>query len=655
MNSGPIAFAIAVAGFSYGARRIARILTLELSLGPFAPGALTAGLGVGLYLFAVAFAGRVAGSFDAGLWTGAGAGVLLAGASRLLPMPQGQLPRASRRTELWVLFIAVASVLLYYDLAFTYQMHDEFALFGHKSMVEQLRRGTYPVYFPPMPQFEARYHYGFDVLAGVLTRSFGASSDLAIDLVTILLVLFMAQAAAAVACDTGAERSAPLAIAAIHLGGGLAAIMLAGDPAMHPRCFAQYHHPTCGVQLYPTQLLNIFQHPVSLGVPMFLVMLLLAPRIAGWHDQDREIWRRPAWWILLLLAPPFLAAFALGHVVYYGLASLAAVSAVPFWLMRREQKMPVVIGPLVLFVVLGLGFLLARSLGGMLAEHPYVDTTLFAPREVLGFPKDHAPLQIVENYLVNLGLGFALFPVIAILALKERRPPVLMLLAFAFGGMLAPQLYDYARSWDIVKFPSAASYALAVLYVVVIDRALAARPFPVTWVRRLGAALLMATGITTAVFLVFPLQRPGTKLYSDTKVDADPLVRKTIDWWLAHGYQDEEVIYAQRNVAKELSVFGGLSTVGFDSDFYFLGIDLKKLYRLRALGHRVKHRMDRAALEELGIRWVMFSDEEVNNLGKPAQDALDDAGRFQLMHTIEDPRPGKRRRIWRVRTSTTGR
>lgn len=652
MNSALIAFLIAVAGFSYGARRIARMLTLELSLGAFAPGAITAGLGVGLYLFAVAFAGRQAGSFDTGLWSGAGAGVLLAVIARLLPMPAGQLPRASRRTELLVLLVTAATLLLYVDLAFTYQMHDEFALFGHKSMVEQLRRGVYPVYFPPMPQHEARYHYGFDVLAGVLTRGFGASSDLAIDLVTILLVLFMAQAAAAIACDAGAERSAPLAVAALHLGGGLAAVMLAGDPAMHPRCFAQYHHPTCGVQLYPTQLLNIFQHPVSLGVPMFLVLLLLAPRIAGWHDVDRRIWRRPAWWTLLLLTLPFLASFALGHIVYYALACLAAVSALPFWLMRRERKMPVLIGPLALTGVLGLGFLLAHTLGGMLAEHPYVDTTLFAPREVLGFPKDHTPVQIVESYLVNVGLGFALFPVIALLALKERRPPVIMLLAFAFGGMLAPQLYDYARSWDIVKFPSAASYALSILYVVVIDRALAGRAFPVTWVRRLGAGLLMATGIATAVFLVFPLQRPGTKLYGDTKVDADPLVRKTIDWWLARGYQDDEVIYAQRNVAKELSVFGGLSTVGFDSDFYFLGVELKELYRLRALGSQVKYRMDRESLEELGIEWVMFSDEEVNNLGVVAQKALEEPNRFELMHTIEDPRPGKRRRIWRVRTST---
>jgi hypothetical protein len=288
----------------------------------------------------------------------------------------------------------------------------------------------------------------------------------------------------------------------------------------------------------------------------------------------------------------------------------------------------------------------------MLATHPAVDTTLLARREVIGFPANTPLLGMLEAHVANLGLGFVLLPVFAAAVLWERRPQVALLFAFACGGILAAQLYNYQRSWDIVKFPSASSFALSLLYVVVVDRLLASRPFPWIWLRRAGAALLMVTGVTTAIFVAIPLPGHGMKLYDDAHHVADPLVKKTIDWWLANDYRDEDLIYAQKNIARELAVYGGLSTVGSDTDFYYLGIDRRTLTRREWMSRRIKHSMDAKALEELGVRWVMLSDEEMKNLGAHAQRELS-TERFEVMHTVDDPRPGKRRRIWRVKTTQT--
>jgi hypothetical protein len=260
---------------------------------------------------------------------------------------------------------------------------------------------------------------------------------------------------------------------------------------------------------------------------------------------------------------------------------------------------------------------------------------------------------MVLAHVANLGVGFVLLPVFVAAAFRERRPQVAMLVAFACGGILAAQLYNYQRSWDIVKFPSASSYALSLLFVVVVDRALVGRPFPWTWLRRAGFALLTVTGVTTAIFVAVPLPGKGMKLYDDTRQLPDPLVRQTIDWWLARGYRDDELIYAQKNIATQLAVHGGLSTVGSDTDFYYLGIRMKELMRREWVAKRIKQAMHPEALEELGVEWVMLSDEELKNLGLLAQQALETKERFELMHTVDDPRPGKRRRIWRVMTTQT--
>src|SRR6185295_9594560 len=92
-------------------------------------------------------------------------------ASRRLPDAAVEPPRFELRFALGLL----GALLVYGWVANLYQMHDEHPIFGHKSMIEQLRWGEYPPYFPPLPEQDARYHYGFDVLSGALARAYGLS------------------------------------------------------------------------------------------------------------------------------------------------------------------------------------------------------------------------------------------------------------------------------------------------------------------------------------------------------------------------------------------------------------------------------------------------------------------------------------------------
>ncbi|MCA9552825.1 MAG: hypothetical protein KC933_22515 [Myxococcales bacterium] len=636
-----IATSIAIAALTHGSIRVARAVAGRWALPPF--GAVTVGFALVVAGFVVpaGLVGRLTGHLDPGLAAAALAGVGLAAFGRTLAPTPG--PAAPRRTR-WAFAAVLAGCLAVYgSVAFQYQMHDEHAVFGHKSMVEQLRRGVYPPYLPPRPGEEVRYHYGFDLVSGSLARAYGLSSDLAIDLVCLLLVAFMTFAAAAVAADAGAVRSAPLAGLAVHFGAGLAFVMLAGEEGRQPRCLTQYHHPSCGVDLFPTQFLNVFQHPVSMGVPLMLTLVLLLPRL-----------------VTLRLAPParsalagatlaVLGAAALGQFVYYALAGLAALAAAPLWLLgERGEARPRWTGALWLVGVLAVSFGLAWLLGGMLAHNPSVDPHLFGRREVLGFPAKATLTGVLWHHSANLGLGFLLIPVFAVAALARRRRGVVMLLAFGVGGILAAHIFVYVRSWDIVKFPSAASYALSLLYVMAVDAALVGRAQPWPWVRRAGAALLMGSGLLAATYVVWPMQR-DLQLYQPSRWRGDPLVAQAIAWLREHGYESSDVIFAQRNVAKELSVFGGLSVVAEDADLYYMGLRIDDMRRQRALSHQVRGGMDANALRALGVRWLVFSNEELNNLGPPARGALEDESRFEVVATFPGDTEARTRRIWRVK------
>jgi hypothetical protein len=608
---------------------------LASDLPPHGRGALWGALVVSLPLVVVGLVGRAAGRLDAGL--GAWLLVSLAGAAwarrqslrEPRPLPAMPAPRGWAVLGATLLIAAVYAVL-----ATKYQMHDEHAIFGHKSMVEQLRAGHYPPYFPPIPAQSARYHYGFDVLAGLLAHAWGWGSDLSLDVTMLALVVLLSWAAAALVADAGVPRAAPFAAVAIHLGAGLSWLTLAGVEGRHPRCLIQYHHPTCGVELFPTPILNLFQHPVSLGVPLMLVVWLLVRRLV--EDERWTRWAAP----LVLILP----ALALGQVVYFALGVLAALAAA--LVVAVSTRRPA--GLLRLVGVVLVAAVVARLLGGMLEPASVIDPNLILRRKIMGFPSPEL-VPILRHHVANLGVGFLILPVVVVLALVRRHFLLLTLSAFALGGIAVFHMFTYVRSWDIVKFPSASAFALTLLYVIVVDARLAGGGVVVPWLRRGGRALLLGSGLLVVVWLAWPL-RQELRLYDLGTYKPDPIVRPAIDWLRAQPHTRHELVLAQTNVAQELAVFGGLSVVASDGDFYAMGVKLSELQRQEQLAARARATLDRAALRELGVRWLVYSDEELRNLGPSAQQQLTSTTTPDLavVATFPGESAQRRRRIWRV-------
>jgi hypothetical protein len=88
-----------------------------------------------------------------------------------------------------------------------------------------------------------------------------------------------------------------------------------------------------------------------------------------------------------------------------------------------------------------------------------------------------------------------------------------------------------------------------------------------------------------------------------------------------------------------------LSVAASDYDLQSQGMRRELLSRQDQLVNQVRASLDRKAMKELGVRWLMFSDEEAENLLPPARAEL---AKLQPVVAFEGAGPKKTRRIWRV-------
>jgi hypothetical protein len=646
------ALVVAVGAWAFVGHRVARALEREL---PAYGHGLSIGLAIVVGLTGLPpILGRAVGHVDVVALAAALSGlVALAACTRLGPPP----PRLSPPAPLafWVALGGVVALVA--RVAWMYPMHDELALFGHKAMVEQLRNGVFPPFLTPYPEQPAPYHYGFDLLAGLLARGFGASSDVAIDLTTVALVAWLAWSSAAAVSALGAPSRAALGALVVPLGGGLAWLLLAGIDGRHPRCLAQYHHPSCGAELFPTPFLNLFQHPVSLGVPLALAWVVLV--VAHARSRPASAARR----LVLLALAALVPTLALGQVVYAALsiAATGVVSGAVAWRARAGDDARR--RALELAVVAALGGALAVLAGGMFTPKRIHDPGLLRALVPPGFPSPN-PGVLVWYHLVNLGL-----PLVALVGsaralgrLVARAPAAspdedrvsadlgrAVVGVAAFGGVLALQLFKYTRSWDMVKFPSASAFFLAVGYASIVDPWLRG-----AWVRRAARLAVVGSGLVSALFVLVPL--PGDRaLYTPGSPPVDPIVAQALPVLRAETQGESRGahrrVLAQDNIARELAIHGGIPVVGQDYDLYTQGVSTERAQREEALVRRARDTLALDALGALGVGWLVFSREEEEALGPTARAALArEDGAFERIARVPGEVPRRERSVWRVRS-----
>jgi hypothetical protein len=144
--------------------------------------------------------------------------------------------------------------------------HDEAYFNEHFAMIAHLQNGTYPPRYLYQPSLPLRYHYGFDLAGAIVTGLLRVRLDHAVDLLTLALWPCMFLLLWRVGEHFGGPRAGLLAALAVCFSGGWP--MLAQNA------------PPCGLctinelPINPPFISYYFQHPWSLGVPIFCLVIL---------------------------------------------------------------------------------------------------------------------------------------------------------------------------------------------------------------------------------------------------------------------------------------------------------------------------------------------------------------------------------------------
>jgi hypothetical protein len=540
-------------------RRLARFLS---------PGVALAG-----WLLAIHVVGLATHSFTAGLFAST---VLLAAAgvaSLRVPLPSTE---PAERTSRWLWLGVLLAAPLVLAPEFWWSKHDECLLTGHISIPAEIQNGFYPPHHITFPVYELRYHYGVDLAAAAVSSVLGRLDvpttvhALAFVLWGYSFCLYWLLGERLV----GGRASGPVTAACVLFAGGAPYFCRPTSPSL------DYLTSMCtagGTWITPPLVSNFVQHPWSLGVPLFAMVLLLTTRFAVAGPS-------PAGWALLSVV---VLVLSFSQVVLFLCVVPALVAAGA--LARGEGRLR----RIAILLAWGAAMVLAaRSLHaffahvaepseGRLELHPFwLDTSA---REWLAW---HA-----QAFGALVPLGIAGFFVL-------RGPQRVLLAILAVGSLLVRDLFRYTPGWNIVKFSVVTQIVLALAAAAALCWAFE-RPR-----LRVPAALgmLACTFFGLAWPLALTANRPARGCLPDAPSPAD---QAAIDFLRAHVGAGEGVFRSEG--ADVYAMRGGLPQPTWDWGAEKFGFGQRLFEDRRRL---IAHPSDFDALEGQGFRWLVLGPRD---------------------------------------------
>ena len=177
--------------------------------------------------------------------------------------------------------LAIAALSSYPIVAPTILLnfHDE-RFNGHHAIIAHLQNGAYPPRYLYDPTLPLRYHYGFDLAASIITGVLRVRPDHAIDILTLVLWPCMFLLLWRIGNHFGGRRAGLFVALAICYAGGWPAlctgyIELPDSPQWFGIAAQLAGYCKVGsLVTNPPFISNFFQHPWSIGMPIFSLIVL---------------------------------------------------------------------------------------------------------------------------------------------------------------------------------------------------------------------------------------------------------------------------------------------------------------------------------------------------------------------------------------------
>jgi hypothetical protein len=306
--------------------------------------------------------------------------------------------------------------------------HDEAYFNGHFAIIAHLQNGAYPPRYLYEPSLPLRYHYGFDLACAIITGVLRVRVDHAVDLLTLTLWPCMFLLLWRVGDLAGGKTAGLLVAATVCFSTGWCILCSVDGQRSNPP-FTSYY----------------FQHPWSLGVPIFCLALLqhaALPRLAN----------RTLGWTALACS---LSLLSLCQAVLF-VTTVAALGLTAVWRLARFRDhvswrvLSALAASLASSRLLG-GFFVAGQFppaGGLFGTGIYL--RVFSSGDAL-----------LSQALWNLEtFGLLLFAGVVGLFYAARDRMLWFILATL--PIVVVNSLHYRYSWDIVKFAMISSIALGV-------------------------------------------------------------------------------------------------------------------------------------------------------------------------------------------------
>jgi hypothetical protein len=466
--------------------------------------------------------------------------------------------------------------------------HDEAYFNGHFAFIAHLQNGTYPPRYLYEPSLLLKYHYAFDLAGAITTGVLRIRLDHAVDLLTLTLWPCMFLLLWRVGEFVGDKRAGLLVAVTVCFSTGWCILCAVDGQRINPPFISYY-----------------FQHPWSLGVPVFcLVLLQLAalPRLAN----------RTLGWTALACS---LSLLSLCQAVLF-VTTVVALGLSEGWRVVRARDG---VSGLVFFA-LAASLLGARLLGGFFATGAFPPAgglfgTGFNFRD---FSSGEALLEQAVWNFENFGLLLLLGTVGLFRATRGR---VFWLILAALPIVIVNSL-RYRYSWDIVKFATVSSIALGVGAGIVLSEFLRwanTRLREIIW--GLLVIVLLGQGVIYP-FIFLLAYDPGKRTpfsvqmirpYFSRAYPVDDNDARAVSFLRTHA-APSELVYRTAEKSEPYAIWGGLPTQASvypddsgSNDMYGLG-EAQFLAR-RHLGDISDSWFDRLLAQH--VAWIVTDPDDI--------------------------------------------
>jgi hypothetical protein len=317
---------------------------------------------------------------------------------------------------------------------------DEANFNGHDAIIAHLQNGTYPPRYLYEPSLPLRYHYAFDLAGAIVTGLLRVRLDHAIDFLTLALWPCMFLLFWRLGEYVGGRRAGLFVAIAVCFAGGWPLLAAPGLLTVD------------GLRVNPPFIHYYFQHPWSLGVPIFCLIAL----------QRASLPRLPNRMLGLAALICSLLLLSLAHAVLF-ISTVVALGMTEAWRFVRTHDRQ---AGTMLFA-LSASLVGAKLIGGFFVSGSFPPSggifgTGFSFVHWTG--GDAALGQVQWNFA-----SFGILPLLGFIGLRRARQEKEFLTILGALSLIVVNMLRYKYSWDIVKFGTVGFIALAIGTGIVIS------------------------------------------------------------------------------------------------------------------------------------------------------------------------------------------